>query len=93
LTYHGPESPQVHDGEALDVREEDGEENGTRTRRKKMEESGYMAGKREENGMGYPTISNDPIDSIFRSPLTSQCPATASAAFYCGFGRLIIMEK
>jgi hypothetical protein len=29
-----------------------------------------MAGKRAENGMGYPTISNDPIDSIFRSPLT-----------------------
>jgi hypothetical protein len=53
------------------MREEDGEENGTRTRRKKMEESGYMAGKREENGMGYPTISNDPIDSIFRSPLTA----------------------
>ena len=74
LTYHGPESPQVHDGEALDVREEDGEENGTRTRRKKMEESGYMAGKREENGMGYPTISHDPIDSIFRSPLTLVTP-------------------
>ena len=74
LTYHGPESPQVHDGEALDVREEDGEENGTRTRRKKREESGYMAGKREENGMGYPTISHDPIDSIFRSPLTLVTP-------------------
>jgi hypothetical protein len=42
----------VHDGEALDVREEEGEENRTRTRRKKTEESGYMAGKREENGMG-----------------------------------------
>lgn len=32
LTCHGPESPQVHDGEALDMKEEDGEENGTRTR-------------------------------------------------------------
>jgi len=32
LTCHGPESPQVHNGEAFDVREEDEELNGTRTR-------------------------------------------------------------
>ena len=40
LTYHEPESPQVHDRNDPDARKEDGEKNGTGKRSKKMEESG-----------------------------------------------------
>jgi hypothetical protein len=75
---HGPESPQVHHREDHAVREEDRDR---KRRQKKIEENGrtgLIDDFEEEDGMGLPTISTWPLDSIFGSPLTMRYASICS---------------